>query len=220
MSFENYGALKEEIRSFLWDRADIVERIPSFVKLAETEANRLLKTREMNATQRFTYSSDTTAIPCDGGNIYSVTLNGDDIGPKRDLDYVSPEQFASIAPHGLDARPRFYTVQNGRIMFAPQGSAGATGVILYDGAFCPLKHDKDCNWLLHEHPDIYLCGALKWGKAWLISDDQDWSTPFYGAIKAANLKTPRVQLNTTLRADEVTRLGRRHGFNIRTGAYR
>lgn len=220
MSFENYTALKEEIRSFLWDRADVVARIPSFVKLAETEANRLLKTRESNATQKFTYFANTTSIPCGGGNILSVRLTGDDVIQCRDLDYVSPEQFASIGDHTITGRPQFYTIQNERIMFAPRGSQAESGEILYDGYFCPLKYDKDCNWLLRDHPDIYLCGALKWGKAWLISDDQDWATPFYTAIKAANLKTPRVQLNTTLRADEATRLGRRYGFNIRTGAYR
>lgn len=220
MSFENYGALKEEIKSFLWDRADVVARIPSFVNLAETEANRLLKTREMNATQRFTYSSGTTSTPCNGGNIYSVTLEDGDPGQTRSLDYLPPEQFAQISDHSLDARPRFYTIQNERIMFAPKGGRPEVGTILYDGAFCPLRHDRDCNWLLRDHPDIYLCGALKWGKTWLISDDQDWATPFYAAINAANLKTPRVQLNSTLRADDVTSLNRRHGFDIRAGDYR
>lgn len=222
MSFENYAALKEEIRSFLWDRPDIVDRIPSFVKLAETEANRLLRTREANATQKFTYSSDTTSIPCGGGNILSVRLTDDDVIQCRTLDYLSPEQFASVGDHGLTGRPQFYTIQNERIIFAPRGEDGsASGEILYDGSFCPLKYDKDCNWLLRDHPDIYLCGSLKWGKAWLISDDQDWATPFYSAIKAANLKTPQVQLNSTLRADEATIMGsRRRGFNIYTGSYR
>lgn len=221
MSFENYGALKEEIKSFLWDRPDIADRIPSFVKLAEAEAARLLRTRESNATQQFSYSSGMASIPCGGGTIFAVRLGGDDVRPWRDLTYMSPEQFSTIHERDSWGFPRFYTIQDGRIMFAPRGEEETTGVIVYDENFCPLKNDKDCNWLLKDHPDIYLCGALKWGKAWLISDDQDWSTPFYSAIRAANAKTPRVQLNTTLRADEATMMGRRsRSFNIYTGSYR
>lgn len=221
MSFKNYGELKEEIKSFLWDRPDIVARIPSFVRLAESEAGRLLKTREMNAVQPFTYSANITSIPCGGGNIYAIRLKGDDVIQCRDLDYLSPEQFASVGDHGLTDRPRWYTIQNGQIMFAPRGSQAESGEIVYDAPICPLENDSDCNWLLRDHPDIYLCGALKWGKAWLISDDQDWATPFYAAINAANMKTPRVQFNTTMRADEATIMGsRRRGFNIYTGSYR
>lgn len=220
MSFDNYGELKAAIKSFLWDRPDIDNQIPNFVKLAETEARRLLKTREANATQRFAYSAGMSSIPCGAGNILAVRLGGDDVRPWRTLDYVSPEQFVSIHEHDSIGYPRFYTVQNERIMFAPRGNAASQGEIVYIDSFCPLQDDDDCNWLLRDHPDIYLCGALKWGKAWLISDDQDWSTPFYSAIRAANAETPRVQLNTTMRADEATFMGsRRRTFNIRTGGY-
>lgn len=220
MSFENYEGLKAEIKSFLWDRSDVVDRIPSFVKLAETEARRLLRTREANATKQFTYSSGMASIPCGGGTILAVRLDGDDVRPWRDLSYVSPEQFSTIHENDSWGYPRFYTVQDERIMFAPRGTAASTGEIVYIESFCPLTYDSDCNWLLKQHPDIYLSGALKWGKAWLIDGDWDWSTPFYSAIKAANAEVPRVQLNTTLRADEATRMGRRSGFNIYTGSYR
>ena len=66
-----------------------------------------------------------------------------------------------------------------------------------------------CNWVLKHHPDIYLCGALKWAKAWLIDSDQDWQTPFLRGIEAANRDSPRVQMNSTLRADEATIMGAR-----------
>lgn len=220
MSFENYADLKAEIKSFLWDRPDVEARIPSFVKLAETEARRLLKTREANATQKFAYSAGMTSIPCGAGNILAVRLGGDDVTPWRDLNYVSPEMFSTIPERDLRGYPRFYTVQNERIMFAPRGDAASQGEIVYIDSFCPLKNDDDCNWLLRDHPDIYLCGALKWGKAWLIDGDWDWATPFYSAIKAANAEVPRVQMNTTLRADEATFMGsRRRSFNIYTGGY-
>lgn len=213
MSFDNYAALQAEIASFLWDRADVVARIPSFIRLAESEARRRLRTRNMNAVEPFVFSGGLAPIPCGSGQIKAVrVLNGS--GGTRDLDYVSPERYMAMeAPKS--GTPYFYTVQNEAIHFYP--TSGASGQIMYVDPFCPLSDRNKSNWLLREYPDIYLCGALKWGKAWLIDSDWDWETPFYRAIEEANAFNPRVQTNTKLRADEVTAIAGMRGFDITTG---
>lgn len=217
MSFKNYAELQAEIKSFLWDREDIAARIPSFISLAETEARRLLRTSHTNATKPFTFSGR-MAIPCGTGTVLAVRVNDGDT-TWRELDYLSPESFA-MAPRLNDiGRPRYYTVQDERIQFAPYGDDGQNGLIVYSESFEPLSSTCDCNWLLKQHPDIYLAGALKWGKAWLIDGDWDWATPFYAAIEAANRYQPRVQTNTTLRADAATQMASRGRFNIRTGGF-
>lgn len=220
MSFDNYAGLKAEILSFLWDRPDIAAKIPSFISLAEAEARRLLRTRQVNARKSFSVSGETASIPCGDGAILSVRIDDGGEGATRDLDYVSPEEWASFSSPGSGGRPRFYTVQNNRIFFYPNDGASYSGHIVYVDAFESLSDTCDCNWLLKHHPDVYLAGALKWGKMWLIDSDQDWETPFLRGIAAANRSNPRVQMNTTLRADEATLLGsRRGGFNIRTGGF-
>lgn len=214
----NYAELQATIKSFLWDRSDVGAQIPTFIRLAESEARRLLRTAEANARKPFTVSGEISGIPCGAGAIKAIRLGTEEDGG-CDLDYVTPEVFAAQKPN--TGRPRFYTVQNELLYFFPTPVQTYSGVIVYVDPFEPLSNTCRENWLLCRYPDIYLAGSLKWAKAWLIDDDQDWATPFYSAIDAANLDNPRVQTNTTLRADEVTVLGsRRQGFNITTGGFR
>lgn len=214
MSMENYAGLQEEIKSFLWDRADVVAKIPTFITLAESEIRRLIRTRQTNARRSFSAGPGVAAIPCGAGAILAVRLNDGD-AQTRDLDYVSPENFSAQSPSS--GRPRFYTVIDGHIQLYPAGSDGVSGEIVFVDAFEPLSRTCDCNWLLKRHPDIYLCGALKWGKAWLIDADWDWATPFYSAIEAANHDMPRVSSSTRLRANEVSMMPQKGGFDMITG---
>lgn len=217
--FDTYAQLKEQVASFLWDREDAAAKIPVFIQLAEAEARRLLRTRQTTDSVPFTISSATAGIPCDAGSIKAIRIDDPDESSSRELDYMSPERWASLGSMS-SGWPRFYTIQNDRIYFAPHGDEPIKGSLVYIGPFCPLSDTCRTNWLLKKHPDIYLCGALKWAKAWLIDSDQDWSSPFYAAISAANRDDPRVQMNTKLRADEATAMGSRHKtFDIRTGGF-
>lgn len=215
MSFENYTALQAEVKSFMWDRDDVAEKIPTLITLTESEARRLLRTRESTAMRPFTIGGDITSIPCGAGTIKAVRLSNPTHG-YRDLDYLPPEEYSALAPD-REGPARYYTIQNDKIYLYPGGNA--TGEIVFVEPFEPLSKTCATNWLLKKHPDIYLCGALKWGKAWLIDGDWDWASPFYAAIEAANADNPRVQTNTTLRADEVTGMSGRGRFNIYTGGF-
>ena len=209
MSFKDYAGLQEEIRSFLWDRGDVAARIPSFIDLAEAEMRRLLKTRQATCRKAFTTSGGGVSLPCGADQVQAVRVG------HRDLDYIAPERFDSVNPEYENDCGRFYTVYDCRVKFhAPEGRDGE---IIYLGPFSPLSETCRTNWILERHPDIYLSGALKWAKMWLIDADQDWGSPFYAAIREANRVNPRVQSNTKLRADDATIMASRHKFDIRTG---
>lgn len=218
MSFKDYASLQEEIKSFLWDRADVVARIPSFITLAESEARRLLATRQMVTAQQFNISNETRSIPCNAEVVKSVRIEKDQTS--YDLDYVTPEQMATYSQAVAPSRPRFYTIQNDRMTFYPAPLEAYEGQIIFRESLPSLSNTCRSNWLLENHPDIYLCGALKWGKAWLIDGDWDWETPFYRAIDAANADQPMNQRNTRLRADDVVAMGSRaRRWNIYTDGY-
>lgn len=219
MSFESYDALKSEIQSFLWDRSDVAAKIPTFITLAETEMKRLLRTQQCVLSRPFSLSSNIAAIPTNGRSIRAVQL----VLPQADettfdLDYVTPEQMASWSVSSA-AQPRFYTIEGGRLKFFPTPEQGYTGTIHYRGVLDALGATNPTNWVLEEHPDIYLAGALKYAKLWLIDADQDWSSMFYGAIQQANRDQPMIQTNTTLRADAVSTLGRNGGYDIYSDSY-
>lgn len=214
MAFDNYDQLKEQIASFLWDRDDAATQIPAFIELAESEMRRLLRTQQTTAVKRFVMSAGLSSLPCGAGQVKGVNVDG------LALTYLSPEHFSDAA-HDVSSgvRPRFYTVRDGSIYFWPHNSAGKEGEIVYVDPFEPLSDSCDCNWILKRHPDIYLSGALRWAKRWLIDPAQDWDTVFFSAIEAANKDNPRVQPNTKIRADDVSMMAGRRGFNIYTGGF-
>lgn len=215
--FDNYDQLKTQVRSFLWDRPDVEAQIPAFIQLAESEMRRLLRTRQTTDAVPFTISSSKAGIPCSARSIQAVKVSDDGSDQTRDLEYVAPETWSTIGDSARGGRPRFYTIQNDRLYFWPVTDESLSGTLVYIDPFCPLSATNKTNWVLKRHPDIYLCGALKWGKAWLIDADQDWGSPFYAAINSANHDDPRVSFNTKVRADDVTILGSRRRFDIRAG---
>jgi hypothetical protein len=219
MAFANYTELQAEIRSFLWDRTDVVSKIPTFITLAEAEMKRLLRTQQVVQTQPYTVSSGIASIPCNGRQILAIKLTHPDSVGTFDLDYETPEQ-ASQRNYFAPARPRFYTIEGGLVRLFPTPDRDYEGTIVYRSVFCALSGSNRSNWVLEMHPDIYLAGALKWAKAWLIDSDQDWSGPFYGAIDAANKDQPMRQMNSRLRNDDITIMSGRGGFySIYTDSY-
>ena len=219
MSFTDYTGLKAEIASFLWDRTDVVAKIPSFITLAEAEMKRMLRTQQAVQYQPFTATSDIASIPCGSRQIMSIQLEFPTAQGTFDLDYATPEQ-ASQWNFVSPARPRFYTIEGGLIRLYPEPDQDYSGTVVYRSVFCALSGSNRTNWVLEQHPDIYLAGALKWAKAWLIDSDQDWSGVFYGAIDAANKDQPMRQANSRLRADDATVMNGRGGrYNIYVDTY-
>lgn len=218
MSFENYSALQAEIQSFLWDRADVVAKIPTFITLAEAEAKRLLRTQQAVLARPFTISGSIGAIPSGERAILSLTINLPQGSGTYDLDYATPEQLAewSIVSPG---QPRFYTIEGDRLRVLPVPDQSYTGTMRYRGVFDSLGEGVLTNWLLERHPDIYLAGALKYAKLWLIDQDADWSGMFYNAIAQANKDTPMRQTNTKLRADAITSMSGVGRYDVRSDTY-
>lgn len=220
MAFGDYTQLQAEIQSFLWDRTDVVAKIPTFITLAEAEMKRLLKTQQAVVSRPMALSAGNGVggLPGASRKIRSVVLNEISGNGTFELDYATPEAMAGynfVNP----ARPRFYTIEGDRLRILPLPDQAYTGTVHYRSVFDPLADTNTTNWVLEQHPDIYLSGALKYAKMWLIDQDQDWGSVFYGAIDQANQDEPMIQTNSTLRADEVSAMGNRSGYNIYTDGY-
>lgn len=217
MSFDTYADLQAEIRSFLWDRTDVVAKIPTFISLAESEMRRLLRTRQVIRQTPFTVSAGTSGLPCCTSEVLTIqiALPGSDVAT-YDLDYVSPEAMDQWSGQSA-SRPRFYTILGDRLYFLPVPDQSYSGHMRLRDGFPSLSASNRCNWILEKHPDIYLAGALKWAKRWLIDQDQDWETPFLEGIAQANRDQPMRQRNTTLRTDGVAGTG--GAYNVYSDTY-
>lgn len=159
----NYGQLKTAIANRL-GRNNLTAIIPDFVTLAEARmyygmndpdtGQRIdpLRLMAMQAT-----SASSLVLPADFLEVTRITVPYG--SSNRALAYATPEQFAQYSlnwPAG--STPGYYTIQDNAIVV--QGGTPAVFTFAYYKKFTAPAADADTNWLLTNHPSVYLYSAL------------------------------------------------------------
>lgn len=152
-----FGQLKTAIANRL-GRANLTAIIPDFVTLGEAriyhgfkdievQAPRL-RIRSMIAVERDSLSS----LP----ERYLEASRFVVPGVRDALSYITPDEFATLSQN--PGYPRYYTFQDGGVEV--EGGMPETFTFAYYKRFPTLVSDDDTNWLLVNHPGIYLYSAL------------------------------------------------------------
>ena len=195
MSLETYSDLCEAIAGWL-NRSDLTARVPDFIRLAEAQMNRQLDCRQMVQTMPISISGEDYWLPNDFAGVKSLRLDGT---PSTAPEYVLPEALddAFAAP----GRPCRYTITD-RIVFDPVPDGVYAGRLRYRKRLCPLSATNRCNWLLKQHPDAYLYGALVQAAPYLEDDDRVgvWGGFFNAAIDQINADDKRQAFPGTVNA--------------------
>jgi hypothetical protein len=84
-------------------------------------------------------------------------LNG---GTKYALNYITPAQMDQIKGGSMSGQPSTYTILGDNFRFAPSPASSYTGNINYYKEFDPLSDSNTSNYILANHPAIYLYGSL------------------------------------------------------------
>src|SRR5215469_11536186 len=84
----DYASLQAELQSWLWNRADVVARIPVFIQLCEAQMNRRLQARLSIVRAPITIAGETLAVPSDFAGPVSILLQSN---PLSELDFVAPD---------------------------------------------------------------------------------------------------------------------------------
>ena len=108
-------------------------------------------------------------LPSDFGSIKSIWLDTD---PIQKLTQVSIDQLRSIVPFATTGRPRYYALAGAEIIFGPSPDDAYSVNMVYQRKLAPLTATNTTNWLLEQHPDLYLYGALVEAEARGWSDDR------------------------------------------------
>jgi hypothetical protein len=157
MSITNYTELQTTIASWM-SRSDLNSLIPDFVTLAEAKFNRDLRTRNMEAIVSITPTNGVCALPADFLQARRVYVNADQ---PYELEYLTPETFYkkypvlttwSIGPS------QYYTIQGSSLYLSDIASGNNISLLYYQEI--PDLATNSTNWLLTNHPDLYLYGAL------------------------------------------------------------
>ena len=172
MALTTYAELKDSIASWM-ARGDLTDIIPDFITLFEAKANRRLRVRRMLTSETVTITAGTAAIPPGGttaipaGYLETKRLTWQS-SPVVELEWVEPTYLQASYPSSETGIPRFYTIENGSLYVRPAGTGTATFV--YYGKIPPLA--TATNWLLEQHPDLYLWGSLVEARAFILDPER------------------------------------------------
>lgn len=157
MTLSTYGELTSAIADWL-ERADLAPRIPDFIRLAESQLDRVLREREMTRRVSAIISDPLSEAPGDLLEVRSLVLSDG-----RERWQLTPAALEVLDAAALDqaGRPRFWSLVGGQIRYHPPPEREYTATLTYYVRAPPLGDSQPTNWLLIAHPDIYLFGALK-----------------------------------------------------------
>ncbi len=215
MALSTYDDLQSSVADWL-ERSDLASRIPDFIRLAEVQLNRLLRTNPQTLRATATISDPFSAIPSDHLETLAITLS--DGTSQWDLLPSSLEQMAaSAAEHPGTGKPRFWTQVGEQFQYFPAPDQAYTATLTYVRGIPGLSDTNTTNWLLTRFPDAYLFGALK--EAGPFLRDPELTATFEAKYRAAadEINASDRTIRGRLRSDPaLTRMGRQ-SYDITRG---
>lgn len=156
----NYGQLKAAIANRL-SRTNLTAAIPDFVTLGESRLYAGFRDIEVSVPplriMQMLATESTTLATLPTGFLELSRFTVPNTYSPRALEFKTPQDFAELPTSSNSAY--YYTFQDGGV--AVQGGAAPTGFkFVYYKRFDALVADSDTNWLLTNHPGIYLYSSL------------------------------------------------------------
>lgn len=168
MAIGTYAELKTAVANWL-HRADLSSRVPEFVALAESNIRQDVRCRAMEQSATGTLSGATLALPTRFAEARRVIIGA------RTQRYVTPEEWYALR-NSVNGR---YTIIGDDFHFQ---SSDADYQIDYYQWFAPLSGDSDTNWLLTNHPDVYLFSSLAEAALFTRDDPSMWIQRYGAAV--------------------------------------
>lgn len=188
-----YAQLVIAIGSFL-NRQDLDAVIPTFVQLAEARMNRVIRTRSMEYRVSAVIDTQFSTLPVDFLEMRNIQINDN---PVIALEYVTPQQADKLRASGIEGKPRYFSVVANRLELIPAPATGTVVEMVYYQSLQALNDASPSNWLLTNHPDIYLYGSLVQAALYLKDDPTAWATLFDSAVQELVIDDQRSQFHGT-----------------------
>jgi hypothetical protein len=169
MTISTYATLKTAVASWAHRGTTLASLIPDFIALAESQIRRDVRCRAMENTASGSLSATTVAIPTGFAEARRVLIG-------TDLQrYVTQDDWYACEQSGMNQ----YTIVGDNFKFAV--STG-TYQIDYFKWFAALSSDSDTNWVLTNHPDIYLFASLAEAAVWTREDPSIWRDRYAASV--------------------------------------
>ena len=150
---------------------DYVSRVPELISLAEAQFNRDIRHRRMEATTDLTLTASvkTVALPTDYVEARAAVLQSD---PLVVLTYVTPVQLDTNWASSSTGKPTEYTIVGSNMKVGQAPDSAYTVELTYYQKIPALSDSQTSNWLLTNHPDMYLYGTLLQAMPYMSDDER------------------------------------------------
>ena len=120
--------------------------------------NRRLREKDM-VTKDATFAIDAEyeAVPTNFGGVKHFHLN---TTPRVSLDFLPDYLITHKYADGATGRPAHYCVQGANFRFGPTPDVAYTATLVYYLKVPALTDSATSNWVLAQHPDAYMYGAM------------------------------------------------------------
>jgi len=186
MAISTKAELQTAVANWL-NRSDLTDRIPEFISLAESQLNRLLRTREMLVRSTASASGQYVSLPTDFLEMSNIELTS--TTPPKRLVYITSDRSDDYREkqNNKTGTPSYYTIEGTSIQLLPTPDATYTIQLNYfqDIPAMSSLADSGNNWLLASHPDIYLYGTLLQSAPYLMDPQSigTWGTMYAQSIQ-------------------------------------
>src|SRR5713226_10736466 len=166
MSITTYTELQAAIGNWL-DHSLFTARIPEFITIFESTANRRLRVRQQEVTASLVPNvTGSVAIPSDYLAWRRVTWTGK---TRTELQFVHPSYLQAAYPSSPADVPRIFTIEGSTLKVRPLDS---TALEFDYFQKVPALASNPVNWLLTEHPDLYLFGSMVEAEMFGVNDER------------------------------------------------
>ena len=131
--------------------------IPEAIALFERRAQRTIFSPEREATSALTLDAEAVALPADLWGIRALYIDAD---PKTVLEPMTLAELRTAFAAAATGRPANYAIRGEQLVLGPAPDASYTARLTYIQAIPALGSGQATNWLLTDHPDGYVHGAL------------------------------------------------------------
>ena len=192
MTLATRAELITEVQSWLFGRDDIAAKVPTFIRMFEAKANRILRCRQMEerayaTADILTGAPEFISLPDNFQTMRRVRMPEEAL--TRTLKFAVPSQLDALREQNNAAgTPEFFTVFGTQLELYPTPNAATVLEMIYRRTLPPLVEATDTNWLLDSAPDLYLYGTLMEAAPYLHEDERipTWASGVQGGFADLN----------------------------------
>jgi hypothetical protein len=150
--------------------------VADWIALAEADIRSDIMTKNVTRDATLILDSGAVTLPTDVQKPTDLYLTEPQYAGS--IDIRSPAQVAEVqgwsAPTG---RPRVAALVNGILLLAPVPDRDYEATLIYQPLLTALSAPGDTNWVLLNHPNVYLYGALTHAAPWLKEPERlpEWT---------------------------------------------